>query len=270
MKILKNYVLNKNEAEVVSKVREEYVSDYCDFLVKEGIIGKKSVVVDVPCGTGDMVASILKKTSAQKFILIDVNPVMIASAREKLSLKENIFVIGDAADIRNLVTEPVDTILCLNGLHQYIERKEDFLKGCASILKPNGRMIFDIATRGLNDAYTKKFFALQEKELALFIKKYGTTPNMPKWCDRRALKEYEHMVTRCGLKICDIKEFITWKSFTYVMEGATKIVGRSRPWLPCLDDNQRKEALAHAINYAATKLGKNKIEHNRLFFVCGL
>ena len=263
----KRYVANARETKVVSKVRKKYIHDYCRFLVRRGNIGKSSIVVDIPCGTGDMAKAIATKTKFREFILIDINRNMINAAKKKLPRQAS-FIVGDARDIAKLVSKKVDTVLCLNGFHQYIERKKQFLRGCSKILKPEGILIFDISTRGLHDAYTKEFFKKFEKALDDFVElKYGKLSSLPKWADQTLMKQYQDMITRSGLKLIGKNEFITWLTVKDVLDGLQTIPGRSRPWLRGLNYKKRKEAFAHAINATIKKMGNRSIEHNRIFYV---
>ena len=265
---LKNYVKTKEEVNIVSQVRKKYVNEFSDFLIKEGKIGFGSIVLDIPCGTGDMSKLIKNKTNAKKFILLDINKNMINSAREKLG-KGNLFIIGDAGSVGKLVKEKVDVIICLNGFNQYIDRKKNFLEGCKNILKANGRLIFDVSTRGLNDRYTRDFFRLLEREIDSFAKKYESRYTPPTWPDEKLLGKYSEMILGCGLKLLKKEEFASWKTIEKDLESSIKISGRSRPWLKGMSYKKRKEAFIESIRGVIDKIGKKKLEHNRIFFVVG-
>ena len=170
---LKKNVKNKKEVEIVSQFRKNYVKEYVNFLIKKGNIKQGKVIVDIPCGTGDMAKAITEKVNVEKFVVIDINKNMVKSAKEKI-INNVLAIVGDAGDIENLIDFKVDTIICLNGFHQYINRKEDFLRGCEKILNKKGRLIFDISTRGLDDEYTRKFFQSQRKEIMSLSKEYRT------------------------------------------------------------------------------------------------
>ena len=170
---LKEYVKNEKETETVSAVRKDYVKKYADFLIDKGHIQEGRIVVDIPCGTGDMAKAITEKVNVGRFILIDLNKNMVESAKKKV-MKNATFIVGDAGDIGSLVNFKVDTIICLNGFHQYISQKESFLEGCNKILKKNGRLILDISTRGLNDEYTRDFLSKQRAETIMLSKKHNT------------------------------------------------------------------------------------------------
>ena len=266
MSVLKEYVKSEKETEIVSKFRENYFKEYSTFLIRKGLINEGSIIVDVPSGTGGMSKEISKKINPKKFILMDINPEMIKASKKNLSSK-NTFIVGDAGDIGNLIKEKVDNIICLNGFHQYIERKRDFLRSCSKILKKKGILIFDISTMGLNDNYTKDFFKTQEEELAKFVKKYNAKLSLPKWPDKKLLTKYEKMILKCGLNLLEKKEFITWKSIENVRGDSIKIRGRSRLWMKSLNYEKRKEAFIQSTKSTVSKIGKSKIEHNRIFFI---
>ena len=263
---LKKYVKNKKEVEIVSEVRKDYVKEYVDFLIENGNIKEGKVIVDIPCGTGDMAKAIAERVNVEKFVVIDINKNMVKSAKEKIT-NNVLAIVGDAGDIGNLIDFKVDTIICLNGFHQYIDRKKDFLKGCEKILNKKGRLIFDISTRGLNDEYSRKFFQSQGKEVMSLSKEYNVTTQLPTWPNDSILKNYRKMILNSGLKLIDENEFTTFKTVSQILSDAITIPGRSRPWIPGLDYRKRKGIIKKSIEKTIEKLGEHKIEHNRIFFI---
>lgn len=262
---LKEYVKNKKEVEIVSEVRKDYVKNYADLLIEKGNIKENDIVVDIPCGTGDMAKTIAERVKIGKFVLIDINENMVESAKEKVS--NAIPIVGDAGDIGTLINFKVDTIISLNGFHQYIDRKKDFLQGCKKILKKNGRLIFDISTRGLNNEYTRNFFQNQIKEVISLSKKHKVNIQFPMWPDNKILEEYSDMVFNSGLEVIEKVEFTSFKTVADILSDAITIPGRSRPWIPGLNYEKRKDILTHSIEKTAKKLGEHPIEHNRIFFI---
>ena len=119
----------------------------------------------------------------------------------------------------------------------------------------------------MNDKYTKEFFKIQEEELKEFVKKYDTKLSFPKWPDKKLLVKYEKMVLEIGLNLLEKKEFTSWKSVKDVLNDSIKIPGRSRPWMKGLDYKKRKEAFIQSMKSTVNKIGKNKIEYNRIFFI---
>ena len=263
---LTSYVKNKNETLIVSRVRKDYVKKYAKFLIKKGNINDNSTLVDVPCGTGDMAKAIVSLIKVKRIILFDINSNMIKSAKEKI--KENMsFVLGDGANISDLIKEKVDTIICLNGFHQYIQNKNKFLMGCSKILNHKGRLILDIATRGLNDDYTKKFFKTQKSELIREVRKYKIRPTLPIWVDKKIINSYDKMILKNNLNIKEKVIFTTWYSTNYILKNQIIIPGRSLPWLKGLDYKKRKNAFIKATKKTINKIGNKKIEHNRIFYI---
>ena len=263
---LKKNVKNKKEVEIVSQFRKNYVKEYVNFLIKKGNIKQGKVIVDIPCGTGDMAKAITEKVNVEKFVVIDINKNMVKSAKEKI-INNVLAIVGDAGDIGNLIDFKVDTIICLNGFHQYINRKEDFLRGCEKILNKKGRLIFDISTRGLDDEYTRKFFQSQRKEIMSLSKEYNITTQFPTWPNDSILKNYRKMIFDSGLKLLDENEFTTFKTVSQILSDAITIPGRSRPWIPGLNYKKRKDIIKKSIEKTTEKLGKHKIEYNRIFFI---
>lgn len=263
---LKEYVKSKKEIEIVSEVRKDYVKKYVDFLIEKGNIKEGTIVVDIPCGTGDMAEAITEKVNVGKFVLIDINKNIVESAKEKVT-NNAVFIVGDAGNIKNLIDFKVDTIICLNGFHQYIDRQEDFLNGCKRILKKNRRLIFDVSTRGLNDEYTRNFFQNQRREVINLSEKHNVKAQLPAWPNNKILEKYRKMLFKSGLKLVDENEFTSFKTVTEILSDAITIPGRSRPWIPGLNYNKRKDILKKSIEKTVEKLGEHKIEHNRIFFI---
>jgi ubiquinone/menaquinone biosynthesis C-methylase UbiE len=263
---LKEYVKNEKEVKIVSKVRADYVKKYANFLIESGNIIDGAIVVDVPCGTGDMAKAISEKIAVDKFALIDLNKNMIDSAKKKIKNNAT-FIVGDAGDIGTLIDFRADTIICLNGFHQYISRQHGFLDGCGKHLKRKGRLIFDVSTRGLHDEYTKNLFHNWQWNVIALSKEYGIKAQLPVWPDKDILEKYRNMLSNNGLRVIAEKEFISYKTTVEVLSDAIIIPGRSRPWIPGLGYGKRKEILEKSMENSIEKLGKHKIEHNRIFFI---
>lgn len=263
---LDRYVTNQAEADTVSDFRGGYVEKYHKLIVDSCQIDTESTVVDIPCGSGDMARAIEVKADPHQLILMDINEEMVAAAKKKLS-GDNIFIVSPGGNIGEVVKSTVDSIYCLNGFHQYIEEKEDFVNGCYKILKESGRLLFDVSTRGLSDDYTQHFFAKQEEYLHRFAKEHDTSVNLPGWPDKALLEKYTALTEEAGFSLVEVKQFQDWSDPESVYESATKIAGRSRPWLPGLEFKKRKEAFRTGIDSIVEDIGDNPIEHNRLFFV---
>ena len=115
--------------------------DYIDHqerkILSRLLINPNEIVLDLACGTGRL----------SKFATygIDASSNMIEVARNKFPNK--IFLVG-VADKIDLKDSSVDTIICFHFFMHLNQSKFDLvLKECHRILKPNGRIIFDIPSK---------------------------------------------------------------------------------------------------------------------------
>jgi len=115
--------------------------DYIDYqerlILSRLLINPNEVVLDLACGTG--------RLSKYANYGIDASPNMIEVARSKFPNKN--FLVG-VADKISLEDSSVDTIICFHFFMHLNQSKFDLvLKECHRILKPNGRIIFDIPSK---------------------------------------------------------------------------------------------------------------------------
>jgi ubiquinone/menaquinone biosynthesis C-methylase UbiE len=261
-----NYVNNKNEVRMVSKVRNNYFRKFVDFIIKQSCLKMDSVVVDTPCGTGEMTQLLLKKGVGKKYYLLDINPFMTKEARNRLPKKSTI-ITGDANNIANFIPERVDTIFCLNGFHIYLSRKRQFLKGCYKILRPGGTLIFDVSTKGLNNEQSKRFLVKENAEMRILSRNKFIKYCALKLANHNTLKNYQNLLREAGFSIKTVKMFDTWKSVDELVDETTKIPGRLRSRLLNTTDKQRVTIYKEANEVAKQETGIKRIEHNRIFFV---
>ncbi len=264
-----SYVENQKEVAKVSEVRKEYFKEYASLLVKWGHLNEDSVFVDVPCGTGEMTRTIIQSGFGRKPYLVDINSEMIKAAEENISTisQNGVFKVGDAGDIGKLIPEKVDAIFCLNGFHIYIERKQEFLKGCYKILKPGGVLIFDVSTKGIHDKISKEFLTINEKELKRLVKKIGAIYRFPKWPDEDLLDTYRELTIKSRFAVNETISIDKWISIDEATNTTLNIPGRLRPWLPGISDKQRIQIYKQASQTAQKKTGIKFIKHSRVFFV---
>lgn len=260
------YVTDRQETAKVSEVRKTYFREYASLLAKWGRLHEGSVFVDVPCGTGEMTKTLTENGLGKKFYLIDINTDMVEAARVNVP-RNGTFIVGDAGDIDKLVHEKVDTIFCSNGFHIYIDRKQEFLKGCYEILKPGGVLIFDVSTRGMNDEISKEFLSVETRELKRLAKKASAPFKFPVWPDEHLLKEYRDMSIKNGFEVNETISIDKWESVDKAIGTTLKIPGRLRPWLPGISDEQRIKIYKEATQIAKKETNIKTITHNRVFLV---
>ncbi|MHC4552077.1 MAG: ubiquinone/menaquinone biosynthesis methyltransferase [Planctomycetota bacterium] len=104
-------------------------------------------VLDVCCGTGDLVFSFLKHSATKHVIGLDISEPMLELARQKQDgLSKKVWLrnktidwkMGDAAHI-SLEDRSVDFITCAFGVRNITDRK-GFLEEAARLLKQRGKV----------------------------------------------------------------------------------------------------------------------------------
>ena len=98
--------------------------------------------VDLCCGDGLFTAPLARL--AQYVVAIDIDPRMLARAREKVVAVSDAgtceFIEGDAYDVARLVSRSADVMLIANTFHG-VPDKTRLARGVAAVLKPGGRFI---------------------------------------------------------------------------------------------------------------------------------
>lgn len=166
-----------------------------------------------------------------------------------------------------MVPEKVDAIFCLNGFHIYIDRKQEFLKGCYEILKPGGILIFDVSTKGIYDKLSKSSLSTERKKIQQLAKKAGAGFKFPEWPDENLLEKYRTLSVKNGFTVNETISIDKWMSIDEAINSTLKIPGRLRPWLPGISDEQRITIYKQANKMATKKTGIKMIKHNRIFFI---
>jgi len=100
------------------------------------------VVVDLCCGDGLFTAPLSSLLEGQ-VIAIDLDPAMIKLAElnvKTVGAPECRWVVGDARDLPQLITDPVDSVLIANTFHGVPEQAE-LSRSVSDILKPGGTFL---------------------------------------------------------------------------------------------------------------------------------
>lgn len=259
------YVESEEEVLRVSKVRSAYIKTYMPKIAEWASLNSDSSIIDVPCGTGDMSKALFENNFAKYIYLIDINSNMTDAAMLKLkSVSKSI--VGDASDIEHLIDLKVDAVICLNGFHNYIDRKEDFISGCKKVLRSQGRLIFDVSTLGLNH-HSYDYVKTQDNIIRELVKKRGQDTNLPVWANQDIIEAYKQMLIDSGFNIIALHQFDSMKTINIYNDETAKIPGRLRSRLPGLNDKERISIFLEASKQAQALTNISDLLHTRVFYV---
>jgi len=113
-------------------------------LVEISNIKPNQVIVDLACGTGLTTKEVLKNyPNVRKIYAVDFSEDMINVAKEFVQSRKVAFIVASAEDIDKFISEKVDVVLCNSAFWQF-QNQNKVLKKIYSILKDNGRFIFNL------------------------------------------------------------------------------------------------------------------------------
>ncbi len=140
-----------------------------DIFDKELVILPNQVVMDVACGTGEIIYRLFKKYPNFKFFGIDLTPEMVLAAKVKNSENKNVKIIEGRVEAIPLEDGGADVLICTDAFHHFADG-EAAAREFARILKVGGKVlladppakagfkgkVFDFFGR-LIDAYNKLY-----------------------------------------------------------------------------------------------------------------
>jgi SAM-dependent methyltransferase len=102
-------------------------------------VTRDMTVIDLCCGDGLFTAPLARM--ARSVVAIDLDPEMVRVAQEKVAAagaRNATFVVGDAYDVAELVSEPADFALMANTFHG-VPDKPRLARAVAAALNPDGQ-----------------------------------------------------------------------------------------------------------------------------------
>ena len=109
------------------------------------------VLLDVGCGTGNVILDLKEKGVKAKMYGVDISSEMIDLANKKLDLTEYKDIDFSVGSLNN-INEKADVVLSL-GVIGYQERQEEFLAGLSNLVNNQGYLIF---TTGNGDSFLRQ------------------------------------------------------------------------------------------------------------------
>jgi ubiquinone/menaquinone biosynthesis C-methylase UbiE len=95
-------------------------------------------VLDLACGTGELLSRIAEEMPGAELVGIDVAPGMVARARKKLGSEAQVWQ-GDAHDLP-FAENRFDVVVCANTFH-YFAQPAVVLSEVRRVLTPDGRLV---------------------------------------------------------------------------------------------------------------------------------
>ncbi len=114
----------------------------------EGVMQKAGAapgisVVDLCCGDGYFTAPLSRLVQPAEVIAIDLSPDMLRRAKEEVAANgaDNVNLVeGNADDLPELVTEPVDLVIIANTFHGVPDQTE-MAQSVRQVLEPGGHFV---------------------------------------------------------------------------------------------------------------------------------
>src|SRR3989338_5102813 len=97
-------------------------------------------ILDVPCGTGELIRWLLPKVPKARIVGVDGSEAMLTIARQKWAGEPRVGFQHGLADALPFGEQTFDWVFCCSSLH-YFRQPERVLSEFARVLKPTGRLL---------------------------------------------------------------------------------------------------------------------------------
>jgi trans-aconitate 2-methyltransferase len=216
-------------------------------------------ILDVGCGDGKVTAEIARAVPKGEAVGVDASPQMIEFARKTFppaKVPNLEFHVMDAREIQFL--RKFDLLFSNAALH-WVDDHQAFLRGAASVLKPDGRLV--VSCGGKGNAHDV-FLALRPEMRLKRWREFFRKMEAPYFF--YSPEEYRKWLPRFGFKTCSVK--LAPKDATY--EGREGFAAWLRTtWLPYVQrvpENMREEFI---VAVAERYLAKHPPDKNGLVHV---
>lgn len=122
---------------------KQFLSKRTDTLFAYTPVSKKTVMLDLGCGSGEHIKEFIPKV--KHIYGVDYSKQMIDIAKSELKKcpqKRYTLIQADAAHVP-LKAKSVDVIIAM-GLLDYVDSPDDVLRECKRLLKPNGILVYSM------------------------------------------------------------------------------------------------------------------------------
>lgn len=147
-------------ARVYDRLWRWYMNQTLPVIRRTATVGDDERVLDLACGTGELLHRIARRTPTAELVGVDLAPAMLERAREKLSGVPGAQLRrADSHDLP-LADDAFDVILCANTFH-YFTQPSVVLAEARRVLRPEGRLVLldwcrDFWTCRLMDAVLRR------------------------------------------------------------------------------------------------------------------
>lgn len=167
-------------------------------------------ILDVACGTGNVVLECALCMKDAIFDAVDISEGMLSKAKENASTKKLDNIAFHLQDITKLdLGKRYDVITCSYALF-FLPDAHKVLKRLSTLLKKDGIVIFT--------SFLAEAFEPASEILLLLLKKYGSSSakeyEKDKWENLKQVKDIEHLCTLADVNIMKIES----KSIRYEMD----------------------------------------------------
>ena len=97
-------------------------------------------VLDVGCGTGELMRLVQSRHPQAILVGIDVTPEMVAVAREKFQQVPRVRLCLAEAEALPFAAESFDAVVSCNMLH-HVRAVDQLFRECARVLRPQGQLV---------------------------------------------------------------------------------------------------------------------------------
>lgn len=158
-------------------------------------------VLDVACGTGNVVLECAECMAGASFDAVDISEGMLEKAKQNASVKllDNIdFHLNDVTKLD--LEKKYDVITCSYALF-FLPDAPSVLASLVSLLKPEGIIVFT--------SFTAKAFSPSDEILLPLLEKYGSPTakkyDMNKWENLKQVKDIERLCALAEVNMPDIQ-----------------------------------------------------------------
>lgn len=155
-------------------------------------------LLDVACGTGNVVLSCAKCLPQVSFDALDISSEMLKVAKQRADEEKISNIVFHCEDIESLdMAKQYDVITCSYALF-FLPNPIDTLKRMYSHLKEGGKLIFT--------SFTSYAFQPSSMILMDLLESYGITRPAESWKDLQSVEDIDYLCRQAGIETVEVIE----------------------------------------------------------------